>query len=72
MNAISEYIKLAENPLVLLNTLEVYIKNHLSGLLKSMPFRDQGQTKKEAVAIFLQPEYSLQSLSYTLYQLKVS
>ncbi len=67
INTIEEYISRAQNPLILLNTLEIYIKNYLSGFFKALLFRDEYRLKKCLVEILLQPEYSIQSLSYTLW-----
>lgn len=65
--ALEEYIDRAQNPLTLLNMIEVYIKNHLSGFLKSLAFRDEYKLRKRLLHIFEQPEYTLQSLSHSVY-----
>lgn len=67
LDTIEEYIHRAQNPLILLNTIETYIKNYLSGFFQSFFFRDEYQIKKHVLAILNQPEYSLQALSHALY-----
>lgn len=67
LDTLEEYIHRAHNPLILLNMIEIYIKNYLTGFLKSFFFRDEYQLKKHLQSILTQPEYSLASLSHSLY-----
>lgn len=67
MNTLDEYISRAQNPLILLNMVETYIQKNLSGLFKSLYFRDEYQLKKCLNVVLAKPEYSLSSLSHSLY-----